>query len=339
MPVTTSPILDDRRLARLPARERQQLPRQTLRALDRLDDFHDRGQSCFVGAVILPQHLGVDQHHQQQVVEVMGDAAGHQADRLHLLGMLELLVQPSLLGHVADQHEKRGHLVPFARRHAHLTIPALLAARDFEVRHQPLLDRAAERFADQILLALPEQFERRVIDEPDHGGTVGDDHSVRDRSDEPLELMMLRLGALVAQRPMYAARQQLRQLVLADKFEGAKLLSLFAQAAAGVQAGQDDDGGFRRNRAHLRESLDARGVRQRQIEDDAVETVRSQGPRRLLQARYFLQREPIIGDRGERLIDQQGVAGIVFDKQQPMGEICHHRPMFSPDGPGPAAVI
>ena len=41
----------------------------------------------------------------QHVVEIVGNAAGEPADRLQLLGLAQLLLEESLLGHVASDGE------------------------------------------------------------------------------------------------------------------------------------------------------------------------------------------------------------------------------------------
>ena len=57
------------------------------------------------------ERLAVADDHRQQVVEVVGDAAGEPADRLHLLRLPELLLERPPLG---DVHGHRDQGVPFA---------------------------------------------------------------------------------------------------------------------------------------------------------------------------------------------------------------------------------
>ena len=55
------------------------------------------------GAEVFEQELAVAGDDRQEVVEVVGDAAGQPADRLQLLGLPELLLEAPLLGHVLDE--------------------------------------------------------------------------------------------------------------------------------------------------------------------------------------------------------------------------------------------
>jgi hypothetical protein len=61
----------------------------------------------------LPDHLPVARDDAEQVVEVVGDAARQPSDRLHLLGLTELLLERAQLGHVArDRQEARDAPAP-----------------------------------------------------------------------------------------------------------------------------------------------------------------------------------------------------------------------------------
>jgi hypothetical protein len=57
------------------------------------------------------QHqLGVRTDHHQKVVEIVGDASGQSTDRIHLMGLLELILQPALLRDVAVVGDKMCNL-------------------------------------------------------------------------------------------------------------------------------------------------------------------------------------------------------------------------------------
>ena len=61
--------------------------------LDLLDIDAGRGQ-------VAPEHLRIPEDRRQQIVEVVGDAAGQLADRLHLLGLEQLGFDIPVIGDV-----------------------------------------------------------------------------------------------------------------------------------------------------------------------------------------------------------------------------------------------
>ena len=90
---------------RLPARERQQLPHQARGPVGVLLDLHDVLERRIGRLVRVEQEVG--RHHDggQHVVEVVRDAAGELADRLHLRALVDLVLQRALVGgleHVDD---------------------------------------------------------------------------------------------------------------------------------------------------------------------------------------------------------------------------------------------
>ncbi len=88
------------RAQRLPAREREQLPHQPRRAIGVLADLHDVLERRVGRPVVDQQKVGIADDRGQHVVEVVRDAAGELADRLHLLALREILLQRALLGGV-----------------------------------------------------------------------------------------------------------------------------------------------------------------------------------------------------------------------------------------------
>ena len=109
------PQLDHPRLHDLLAAEGQELARERHRALRRLLDQLDVAVHRLAGLEPAQQHVRPAGDHGEQVVEVVGDPAREPADRLHLLGLLELHLQarargvgPPLLGEVADVRAERG---------------------------------------------------------------------------------------------------------------------------------------------------------------------------------------------------------------------------------------
>ena len=99
----------------LPAAERQQLARETRRAIGGLDDFLRVGAALVSLRQVLHEHLRVAVNGHQQVVEIVRDTAGEPANRLHLLGLPQLLLalpkrilRLLALDHVSDHGGKRG---------------------------------------------------------------------------------------------------------------------------------------------------------------------------------------------------------------------------------------
>ena len=83
----------DDRIERLASRERQQLARQALAAIGGRMHGVDRLQMLRVGEPAAQQlRVAADDH--QQIVEIVGDAAGQLSERLHLLRLGELLLRP-----------------------------------------------------------------------------------------------------------------------------------------------------------------------------------------------------------------------------------------------------
>ena len=98
---------------RLPAREGQQLPHQARGAVGVLLDLHDVLEGRIGRLVRVEQEIG--RHHDggQHIVEVVRDAAGELADRLHLLLLRELVLQRALLGGL-ERIDDRGFAVALA---------------------------------------------------------------------------------------------------------------------------------------------------------------------------------------------------------------------------------
>ena len=104
------------RLQRLLAREGEQAMRELRAALARLVDAPDQfRQPGRAGDLVAQQFRGGDDR-RQDVVEVVGDAAGQLSDRLHLLRLAQLAFQPDPLGHVAADEEVLADPAPTTRR-------------------------------------------------------------------------------------------------------------------------------------------------------------------------------------------------------------------------------
>ncbi len=94
------------------------------------------------GGQVAAQQLAVAHDHLQEVVEVVGDAAGQAADRLHLLGVLHLALEAPLLGDVLHQGDHQGHLAIGPEQGQLLDIHHV--AGGGELAHRPV---AAQRLA------------------------------------------------------------------------------------------------------------------------------------------------------------------------------------------------
>ena len=83
---------------RLPAREGKQLARQLGAADAGLQRGFGQRHRLGVGLHAVLQQVEIADHHREQVVEIVRHAAGQVADRLHLLGLMELLAGVLQLG-------------------------------------------------------------------------------------------------------------------------------------------------------------------------------------------------------------------------------------------------
>ena len=95
------------RLEDLLAAEGEQLARQRRRAIGGVQDLvHLRGHRR-VRLDAVRHQLGIAADRGQQVVEVVRDAAGEPADRLHLLGLAQLILELHAIADVVDGGDDR----------------------------------------------------------------------------------------------------------------------------------------------------------------------------------------------------------------------------------------
>ena len=132
---------------RLPARERQQLPHQRRRAGGVLLDLHDVLERRIGRLVGVEQEIVGHHDRGQHVVEVVRDAAGELADHVHLLRLVDLVLQRAPFGRL--QHVDDGGFGL-----------ALV-----------LLDRGDEELAPALLGAVEHRLDRRDVALP-FGGLV-----------------------------------------------------------------------------------------------------------------------------------------------------------------------
>src|SRR5215510_14030423 len=90
------------RLDVLFAAERKDLPRELRRAFGRQADLAEVTPLTAARGQLLREQIGEPGDDREQVVEVVRDAAGKLADRLHLLGLSELSLELKSFGDVAN---------------------------------------------------------------------------------------------------------------------------------------------------------------------------------------------------------------------------------------------
>ncbi len=106
--------LQNLRAQGLAARKGEQLPHQTGGAVGVLLDLHDVAEGRIGRPVIGEQQVRIADDRGQHIVEIMRDAAGELADRLHFLRLREILLQRALLGRV-ERKERRARSVALVR--------------------------------------------------------------------------------------------------------------------------------------------------------------------------------------------------------------------------------
>ncbi len=139
----------------LPAREREQLAHQPRRAVGVLLDLHDVLEGRIGRPMVGEQQIGIADDRGQHVVEIVGDAAGELADRLHLLALREVLLQRALLGGVEREHDGAGAFVAMrvrggdeeARRAGALALQRDVDGRDVALAFARCGDRLTQRRA------------------------------------------------------------------------------------------------------------------------------------------------------------------------------------------------
>src|SRR5216684_1986634 len=135
--------IDHLRVHGLLARERQQLPHQARRPVGVLLDLHDVLKRRIGRLVRVQQEVGRHHDGAEQIVEVVGDIAGEAPDRLHLLLLIDLVLERALL---------RG-LERVDDRSLPIALLLILDCGDEEARIA--LARAGERGIDRGDFALP----------------------------------------------------------------------------------------------------------------------------------------------------------------------------------------
>ena len=80
-------------------------------AIGGIGNFLSRATHRGIGADALQQKLAVSRDHHQQIIEVMGNAAGQTADRFHLLGLPKLLFERPMLSDILGEEFEESRIV------------------------------------------------------------------------------------------------------------------------------------------------------------------------------------------------------------------------------------
>ena len=108
--------IEDLRLQRLPPGKGQQLPGQLGGALDGVGDRVDIAAAPLFRQFAAAQEIGRRADDGQEVVEVVRDAAGQLADRLHLLRLAQRFLALAALGDVDGLRHRAGDRCRAGRR-------------------------------------------------------------------------------------------------------------------------------------------------------------------------------------------------------------------------------
>ncbi len=172
--------VDDRGPQRLLAREGEELADEGGGAVGVLADLHQVAVLLVGDVVAHQQQVAVAVDRGQEVVEVVGDAAGELADRLHLLALDELGLEGLELGGVGEDREQRRGAVEHGAGEGDLQEHLLAvggAAGDLGAAEGAALDRVGEALGDRAAEALDQIGEadagRGALAEELAGGGVG----------------------------------------------------------------------------------------------------------------------------------------------------------------------
>ena len=109
---TSALTLEDPRLARLPSREGEELPRQPAGVLAGAQNLAHLDPHVVVEPRAREQELAVADDDAEDVVEIVRNAAGEAPDAVHLLRLAQVAFEPPALGDVARGEHEAGNLGP-----------------------------------------------------------------------------------------------------------------------------------------------------------------------------------------------------------------------------------
>ncbi len=198
------------------AAEGQELARQRRRSLPGLAHLFQQRSHAVLGREGGQQRVTVAKDDRQQIVEIVGHAAGESADRLHLLGLQKLRFQPTTRADVMeDQHGAAQTAAVVADGGGRVLDGTLRAvagdqgrvvgqAHDDALAQGPehrVLDRLPRPFVDdgkhfrqrpaERLMIEPRQRPGDIVEEGDAPLAVGDDDAVADAGQRDAEALAL----------------------------------------------------------------------------------------------------------------------------------------------------
>jgi len=347
------------RLEHLAPAEGQQLRDQSAGALTRLADFLQIGHETGLvrDLLLFEQELAVAQDCRQQVVEVMRNAAGQMANRLHLLCLPKLFLgQAQRLLRGAAGGDLRADLQDLPRavrqidRHTPGLEPALRARA--QVRHRFVLvaarlsrlengamarDRLGHvigggaqggiALANQILYGVPVQRRDRFVGEDEAArrilqrdqARVAVDHQAQHVPlDLEIPLRVAALGALAGVLQLAADRgAQPRQILLGHEVVGARLENGHRRLLVN-RSREDDEGKVEPLFLQAEKRAQCAEVRQREIADHQVPDFRDE---RLATLRFRLHTAGVHVEAGlsEGAQNQVRVTTAVLHQQHAEG--------------------
>ena len=128
--------------------------RELRRAAARLPDLLDVVPAGVVRRQVVEHHLAVAEDRAQQIVEVVGDAAGQPAHRFHLLGLAELLLR------LPERFLGRAHQLLGRPALGHVALGAP------DRRQEAVLDHAEQVVDEPALPAVPVELAGLELDGP-----------------------------------------------------------------------------------------------------------------------------------------------------------------------------
>jgi alpha-beta hydrolase superfamily lysophospholipase len=291
---------------------------------------------------LVPDERGVRDHDRERVVDLVGHTGGHRAERGETIGELELLLEPALLGDVAEYHHGSEHVR--AVHHGRGTVaddaPRLVRPADrglFGPMWGPTLQHGIERWRlrtgemHDVRDRAPDggrsidtqQLLGGGVEEGDHGSEVHRDHRVGDRAQRRREPLLSLAKPALHVVPVDRDFDRTPQLGLVDRLHEVRI-----------------------RRGTLR-TIEGAGVRMcGEIDDRDIETIAKQGGRLdavALPANTNVHQDDIgapLAGTLERFIprgrDREGVVAHVFER---LGKVTRDDPFVFNDQDGRPLVM
>jgi hypothetical protein len=208
--------VEDPGLGHLPAAEREELSDQPSAAVGCLQDLGGAVPLRAIGWEGGDEHLGEAGHGGEEVVEVVGDATSEPADRLHLLGLAHLLLDPLLLCDVSERREMASGQDIRRERQLHASAGAVGSDEaDLEagrrvatsgsprpLAHRTRIEKPRQRAADERGALEADERTGRSIDLLDRPAAVHDAERVRRVLEQGVEEPLASPEGLFGQLPV-----------------------------------------------------------------------------------------------------------------------------------------